>query len=383
MQILITGAAGNMGSLLARHLLASPHRLRLLVHRTPLPFDASVHPKASVCRADLGDPATLAEPCRTSTASCTSRGPLRAATGEVPAADERRLRGEPAGGGAHGRRAQVRAGELPARRGRIVARAARCGTHGRHPGSVHARTRLLAEKRLFAACDGTPMVPVVLRVGAVYARGVKMVEAARWLLRHRLLAVWRRPTWEHLLALPDFHAAAVAAIEGEHVSGVYNLGDDQPVTLQEFLDTVAGHWGFPKPWRLPRWCFPLAGAGCEAFAALFGTAAPLTRDFVTIGMASTWADTSRMKRELLPRLAYPSLREAWSCFEASRWRTRRRRAEPHLPLHARLKGAVQACREAGRETLHQVHHPRLGRDGRDRAPARDCLQDVRRHALGP
>src|SRR5256885_16994298 len=64
MQILITGAAGNMGSLLARHLLASPHRLRLLVHRTPLPFDASVHPNASVCRADLGDPATLAEPCR-------------------------------------------------------------------------------------------------------------------------------------------------------------------------------------------------------------------------------------------------------------------------------------------------------------------------------
>src|SRR2546427_5777030 len=111
------------------------------------------------------------------------------------------------------------------------------------------------------------MVPVVLRVGAVYARGVKMVEAARWLLRHRLLAVWRRPTWEHLLALPDFHAAALAAIEGEHVSGVYNLGDDQPVTLQEFLDRVAAHWGFPKPWRLPRWCFPLAGGGCEAFAA--------------------------------------------------------------------------------------------------------------------
>src|SRR5438132_7406526 len=64
MQILITGAAGNMGSLLARHLLASPHRLRLLVHRTPLPFGASVHPNTSVCRADLGDPATLAEPCR-------------------------------------------------------------------------------------------------------------------------------------------------------------------------------------------------------------------------------------------------------------------------------------------------------------------------------
>src|SRR2546427_11384376 len=140
------------------------------------------------------------------------------------------------------------------------------------------------------------MVPVVLRVGAVYARGVKMVEAARWLLRHRLLAVWRRPTWEHLLALPDFHAAAMAAIEGEHVSGVYNLGDDQPVTLQEFLDTVAGHWGFPKPWRLPGWCFPLAGAGGEGVAALFGTAAAPTPGLVTIRTAATWARPPPMDR---------------------------------------------------------------------------------------
>jgi hypothetical protein len=32
-----------------------------------------------------------------------------------------------------------------------------------------------------------------------------------------------------------------------------------------------------------------------------------TRDFVRIGMASSVADTSRMKRELLPRLEYPTL----------------------------------------------------------------------------
>src|SRR2546428_8745097 len=177
------------------------------------------------------------------------------------------------------------------------------------PVSVHARTRLLAEKRLFAACDGTSMVPVVLRVGAVYARGVKMVEAARWLLRHRLLAVWRRPTWEHLLALPDFHAAAVAAIEGEHVSGVYNLGDDEPVTLQEFLDTVAGHWGFPKPWRLPRRGLPPGRAGRAAFRGAFRSPAPPARGLVPPCHGIPRAATSRMKRELLPRLPDPSLRE--------------------------------------------------------------------------
>src|SRR5207253_2114776 len=213
MQILITGAAGNMGSLLARHLLASPHRLRLLVHRTPLPFDASVHPNASVCRADLADPATLAEPCRDVDCIVHFAGVLFAP----------------------------------------------------RPEKFLPRTNVGWVENLLAAAR---------------AAGVR-----------------------------KFVLVSFPHIEGEHASGVYNLGDDQPVTLQEFLDTVAAHWGFPKPWRLPRWCFPLAGAGCEAFAALFGTAAPLTRDFVTIGMASTWADTSRMKRELLPRLAYPSLHE--------------------------------------------------------------------------
>jgi len=35
----------------------------------------------------------------------------------------------------------------------------------------------------------------------------------------------------------------------------------------------------------------------------------LTRVFTKIGMVSSVADTSRMKRGLLPRLAYPSLND--------------------------------------------------------------------------
>src|SRR5947199_5750056 len=259
MQILITGAAGNMGSLLARHLLASPHRLRLLVHRTPLPFDASVHPNASVCRADLEDPATLAEACCDVDCIVHFAGVLFAPRPEkfLPRTNVGYVENLLAAARAAGVHKFVLV-SFPHVEGESSPERPATARLDGAPGSVHARTRLLAEKRVFAACQGTHMVPVVLRVGAVYARGIKMVEAARWLLRHRLLAVWRQPTWEHLLALPDFHAAAVAAIEGEHVAGIYNLGDDQPVTLQEVLDTVAGHGGFRRRWRLPRWCFPLA-----------------------------------------------------------------------------------------------------------------------------
>lgn len=176
------------------------------------------------------------------------------------------------------------------------------------PASVHAQTRLAAEKHVLASCQGTRMEPVILRSGTIYGRGVLMIEAARWLLRRRLLAVWTRPTWYHMLSLPDFLSCVQAAIERGRVSGIYNLGDDEPMLLQEVLDTMALHWGYHGPWRLPRPAFFAAGACCEAFATIFGTASPLTRDFVEIGMVSHFSDTTRMKRELLPRLAHPSLR---------------------------------------------------------------------------
>jgi NAD(P)-dependent dehydrogenase (short-subunit alcohol dehydrogenase family) len=42
MPVLITGAAGNMGGLLAKHLLPGGRTLRLMYHRTPLAADLHV-----------------------------------------------------------------------------------------------------------------------------------------------------------------------------------------------------------------------------------------------------------------------------------------------------------------------------------------------------
>jgi nucleoside-diphosphate-sugar epimerase len=103
-----------------------------------------------------------------------------------------------------------------------------------------------------------------------------------------------------------------AAIESEKASGIYNLADDEPLTLQEFLDRIADHWGYPRPRRVPEWSVFAAAACCEVFASVFGTISPLTRDFIRIGMASSVADTSRTKSDLLPLLEYPTLREGLS-----------------------------------------------------------------------
>jgi nucleoside-diphosphate-sugar epimerase len=183
------------------------------------------------------------------------------------------------------------------------------GTLDGHPNSIHSQTRLAAEKYLFSACEGKVMNPLVLRAGIIYGRGVKLTEAARQLMRFGLFAVWNKPTWIHLLSLPDFLTIAEIAIERDKLSGIYNLGDDQPLTLQEFVDSMARHWGYEKPWRLPSFCFYTAAGLCETFATIFRTRTPLTRDVVRMAMTSVVADITRMKKEIIPKLLYPSFKE--------------------------------------------------------------------------
>ena len=309
MKILVAGAAGNLGSRFARHLLGAGHNVRLLVHRTPPPNDLTSHARAEVRAGDLASTRGLDDACRGCDAIVYSAGRLFAPRPEkfLPVVYVRNL-------AAAARAAGVRRFVLmsfPHVEGETTpdrpARGLRDGT----PSSVHARTRLQAEHCLFDACAGSEMTPVVLRVGAVYGPGILMLEAARKLMRWRLMAVWRRPTWLHLIALPDLLAGIQAAVEKPGAEGIYPLCDDQPITLQDFLDRMARELGHPRPLRLPAWCFLTAGAATEFYATVTRRIAPLTLDFVRIGMSSSVADTSR-RHELVPRLAYPTLEDGIS-----------------------------------------------------------------------
>lgn len=368
MNLLITGAAGNLGSFLARHFIETnhttkfPHQLKLLIHKHEPPADIVSAPNVTIHRADLADPATLEESCQNTDCIIHFAGVLFAPRPEkfLPETNTLYTRNLIDTAMAAGVKKFIIV-SFPHVEGESTPDCPAKGTLDGHPTSVHAQTRLAAEKYLFKACgwtneqasgtrvDGaqtspttstTPMTPIALRPGMIYARGILMPDAARWLSRHHLLAVWRKPTWIHLLSLPDFLAATQAAIEKSDASGIYNLGDDGPLTLQEFLDRAAKVWGISPslgtnvppwilrrfhanraheeterwwdgqpPWRAPEWAFYAAAAITEAFAAIFRTRAPLTRDFIRIGMASYTADTSRMKAELLPELKYPTLDE--------------------------------------------------------------------------
>ena len=310
MRVLVLGAAGNLGSAVAAELLRRGHRVRLGWHRTPLPGPLAAHPAADACRVDLRAERDLPAAVSGIDAVVHCAGQLfrpdperflvetnlrwveRAAAASVAAGAGRFvLLSFP----------HIEEGTTPDRpaTGRLDV----------EPVALHARTRLAAERALLAACEGTATAPVVLRLGVVYGPGMKLVEGARWLAKRRLLAVWREPTWVHLLALRDAVAAVAAALERPGVRGVYNVCDERPLSVQEFLDALADACGCPRPRRLPEWCFHAAAATVESWARVFGTAAPLNRDILRMGMTSAVADTTRCRAELLPELACPTLAE--------------------------------------------------------------------------
>jgi nucleoside-diphosphate-sugar epimerase len=310
MNVLITGAAGNLGSFLTRHMLEGPHQLNLMVHHHKVPPEIASHPNTRVYPADLSQVETLYAACQNSDCIVHFAGRLFAPQPErfLPETNMTYVKNLVTAALDSGVKKFILVG-FPQVEGESDPKNPAQGTLDGSPESVHARTRLGAERYLFATCKAGEMVPVSVRAGMIYGRGLLMIDAGRWLMERRLLGVWREPTWIHPISLPDFLRSLTAAIEGEAVQGIYNLGDDAPLTLQEFLDRAAAHWGVPRPWRAPKWAFYLAAGIVEGFAQIFRTRSFLTRDFIKIGTASYVSDTTRMRAELLPKLIYPSFAE--------------------------------------------------------------------------
>jgi len=308
LNILVTGASGDLGSRTARHLLLSSHRLFLLKHKTALPSDLVIHSDVTVREANLAEPLTLNQACDGIDCIVHLAGVLFAPRPErfLPKTNIGYVKSMVEAARTAGVKKFILV-SFPHVEGETTPQCPAVGRLDANPGVIHFRTRLEAERYVMTASETSSMIPVVFRAGIVYGENIKLMRAARWMLQHRLMAIWKTPTWVHLLALPDFLAALQAAIENEYAHGIYQVCDDAPLLLQDFVDKLADHWKCYRPLRLPDWMFPMAGGLCETASLVLRTAAPLNRDIVRAGMTSCVADTSRMKRELLATLAYPSI----------------------------------------------------------------------------
>lgn len=309
-RVLISGASGNLGTHLGRHLHDLQLPLRLMVHETPLAHDLRLSADIEAVKADLNRPVTLLPAAQGIETVVHFAGMLFEPRPErfLPRTNIEYVRNLVA--------ACVSAKvdrfvliSFPHVEGPTTAQNPASGRLDQVPISVHAQTRLLAEKALLDAARQSDLRPVILRCGTVYGTAVKMVEAACWLLRRNLIAVWPGNTEYHFLSLPDLLNLITAAIVKRKSEGIYLLGDKEPVSLQFFLDRLADQIGAPRPLRLPRFLFPAAAGLVETYAELMGRSALLTRDFVNLGMVPHVMDTSRMRAELMDKLVYPTVSE--------------------------------------------------------------------------
>jgi nucleoside-diphosphate-sugar epimerase len=120
---------------------------------------------------------------------------------------------------------------------------------------------LAAIRHLEAAVTGADWtVGIVLRYGGFYGPGTSLTEGGEQfeMIRKRKFPLVGNGAgiWS-FIHIADAAEATVQAVErGER--GIYNVVDDDPAPVSEWLPAMAEKIGAPKPWRVPRFVGRLA-----------------------------------------------------------------------------------------------------------------------------
>lgn len=148
------------------------------------------------------------------------------------------------------------------------------------------------ENQLRDARTHLRMETVVLRIGLLYGTGVPSMEAMMAQARAGRLFAPRASGIGPFVHIEDAATAIVAAIEQPNPSLVYNIADDEPISMETFLSLLASTLSAPPPHHLPGWVVRLAA---PVIAELLNAKLPLA--------------TAKARRELGWKLRYPTVRD--------------------------------------------------------------------------
>jgi nucleoside-diphosphate-sugar epimerase len=129
------------------------------------------------------------------------------------------------------------------------------------------RNTLAAIRHLETAVTGADWTTgIVLRYGAFYGPGTSLSpggEQFEMVSRRKFPVVGDGAGVWSFIHIADAAEATIAAVQhGER--GIYNVVDDEPAPVREWLPALAREIGAPKPWRVPRWVGRLlAGESAE------------------------------------------------------------------------------------------------------------------------
>jgi nucleoside-diphosphate-sugar epimerase len=156
------------------------------------------------------------------------------------------------------------------------------------------RVSMDAIKHLEQAVTSAPLEGLALRYGSLYGPGSSEIFVTMLKRRQIPLVGNGAGVWS-FLHVTDAAGATVAAVHGGP-RGVYNIVDDDPAPVSEWLPVVARSAGAPRPLRVPAWLGRLAAgeAGLSMMTQVRGSS------------------NAKAKRELGWQLVWPSWRQGFA-----------------------------------------------------------------------
>ena len=134
----------------------------------------------------------------------------------------------------------------------------------------------------------------VLRYGGFYGPGGGIEDQIELVRKRRLPIIGGGTGYFSWVHLDDAASATVLAVE-QRANGVFNIVDDEPAPVSEWLPYLAACVGAKRPLRVPKWLVrPLAG---EMGVAIMTEGRPYSN--------------AKAKRELGWELSYPSWRQGF------------------------------------------------------------------------
>lgn len=292
MNIFIAGATGTLGRPLVRTLVARNHHVTGLT-RSPEKREVLEAAGATPAVADALDPEALERAVRAAAPDCVvhaltalpKNGPMRAA--HMEATNELRAQGT----------ANLLSAATAADARRFVAESM-IFAYGFGPHDPVSKTETDAvrekeskewlqptvdaicslEAQLRTAHEDGRIETVALRYGLFYGAESPSTRYMLRMLRKRFLPTVRgaegATSWIHL---DDAVAATVAAIERGHSGEVYNVVDDEPVSMNAWIRRAAEAIGAPTPWSIPHW---LLRVTAPYLAAMSATQLPVSNEKV-------------------------------------------------------------------------------------------------------
>jgi len=156
---------------------------------------------------------------------------------------------------------------------------------------AHQRKSLEAIRYLERTVLAAAPVGLVLRYGSLYGPGTSMANEYARLIRERKLPVVGdgAAIWSFVHA-DDAAAATVLAVEGGD-RGVYNVVDDEPAPVTEWLPYLAEVLGAGPPRHVPAWLarFAIGDVGVEMMTRIRGSSnAKATRELAFHPLWPSW-----------------------------------------------------------------------------------------------